>query len=65
MKKMMIMPQRMEWNKASGEVSGSSQLCLCVCMYCGGLSVVRPKVVCFFFVFFSFWMGLKIDILKK
>ena len=48
---MMIMPQRMEWNKASGEVSGSSQLCLCVCMCCRGLSVVGPKVVCFFFLF--------------
>lgn len=31
MKKMMIMPQRMNWNKASGLVSGSSQLCLCLC----------------------------------
>lgn len=33
MKKMMIMPQRMNWNKASGLVSGSLQLCVFVFVF--------------------------------
>lgn len=53
MKKMMIMPQRMNWNKASGLVSGSSQLCVCVCVcVCtvGVYLLLGPRL----FVFFLF-----------
>ena len=63
MKKMMIMPQRMRWNRASGEVSGSSQLCLCVYILWEVFLLLGLRLFVFF-VFFSFWMGLKIGIFK-